>query len=237
MIALPALVAAMAKLEGFDVPKFDLDDLLVRDVIVTEELSRKLIGGALDGNGKFVAPQYEESRLWKQRAELWKALGEDDPSRYTVDALKKNGSPADSNVQSKKLKRIMELHAYPWQQPLWARLEMVADPRIGAVTSGGKNLSVPAIVEVFAGREEAEKVAKAEAERFGKSDGESVATVNMPAIPKGWDEDSWLKVVTEVLEPFRFIPKMKAKAEYNPDDYDVEFDVMWTWVEWLKAGN
>lgn len=238
MIALPAMVAAVARLDGMDVPEYDLSELMVRDITVTADMSRRLIGGMIDDKGKFSTPYWEESELWAKRAALWKALGEDDPKKYTVGALKPNSTEeAPSNTASKKLQDLLSVYINPWDEAIWARFVMVTDPRIGALTSGGKSLSLPAIVEMFRSKAEAEKAAAADRERFGKGDEGAVSVKtetrgDFPPLPEGWDDAAeWVAEIT----PFLSMNRAQAKKAYDPEDYGATFEEMWEWVKWEKS--
>lgn len=240
MVTLPSVVAAVAKLMGYDTPGYDLTELLVRDTVVTDEMSRRLIGGLLnedkDGKVRFTAPYYQESELWEKRAALWEALGEEDPAKYTVDALKPNSTkPANSNTEAKKLQELLGLYINPWDEALWVRFAMATDPRVGAVTKSGRALTLPVVVEAFGSEKEAQAAAKADAEKFGKEDGGGEVKVDrgdMPPVPEGWDEGEWIAEIT----PFLDMKKVAAKRAFDPEDYEgATFEDVWAWVEWEKS--
>jgi len=145
MIALPSIVASLATLMGIENPGFNLDELLVRNPIISPERSQELVGSVAAEKGVFEAPYYEDSILWKQRAALWAALGEPEPAKYLVGAVDKKGDIHDNTTEAKMLAKLLRVYNEEWEKPLYARFQMVADPRTGAVNKNGGRLSLPAI--------------------------------------------------------------------------------------------
>ena len=239
MIALPSIVAAVAKVSGLDVPEFDIKELLVRDAIVTAEMSREMVGIVATQKG-FEAPYYEESSLWAQRAAIWKALGEDDPHKYLVGAVDSKGNPHEYNTEASDLQKCLRIYSEEWEIPLYSRLQMVADPRITALGGGGKRLTLPAITEIFASAADAQTAVDADRARFAKegdslntNSAEDPATDGKPALPKEWEsigEEKWRVTVL----PFTTMPKALLKESYDPDEYSATLDEMLAWVEWEK---
>ena len=239
MITLPAIVRAVAVNAGFSVPEYDLRELLVRDPIITDEVSRRLIGSAPKHT------DYEESELWRKRAELWKALGENDPKKYLVDTVKPNGTPHEGNTEAEKLQACLRIYTEEWEdRPLWCRFQMVADPRAAAVSSSGKRLSLPAVTEIFSGETDAQKaidndlsdmvsnaVGGSASEQASKSASGSAS--GKPALPTAWADAGEEKWRVQVL-PFTTEPKAIVKSKYDPDDYGASFEELWAWVEWEK---
>ena len=233
MIALPAIVRAVAVDSGLDVPEFDLSELLVRDAIITDEVSKRLIGTAPKHD------DYEEGELWKKRAELWKALGEDDPKKYLRGEVQRNGKPHENNTEAKKLQGCLGIYSEEWQdKPLWCRFQMVIDPRVGAVTSSGKRLSLPAITEIFSGETAAKKAVDSDLEKFagGSAEKEVVSgkvVSGKPQLPAAWVDAGEEKWRVQVI-PFTTEPKAVVRSKYDPEDYGATFEELWAWVEWEK---
>ena len=240
MIALPAIVAALAKVMGLDVPEFDIKELLVRDVNVTAEMSRELVGIVATDKG-FEAPYYEQSSLWAQRAAIWKALGEDDPNKYLVDAFDTKGNPHEYNTEAPNLKKCLGIYSEDWEIPLYSRLQMVADPRITALSGGGKRLQLPAITEIFATAADAQAAVDADRAKFAKDEAATVAQAQpaadgKPALPADWvdmGEEKWRVTVL----PFTTMPKALLRESYDPDEYGATLEQMMEWVEWEKKVN
>lgn len=244
MITLPAIVAATAKMAGYKVPELDWGVCGIRGSIISDEMSFDIIGDKSN---------YEESILWKQRAELWKALGEDDPKKYLVGVKDARGNPAKGCTDSEKLIECLSLYYREWgTRPLWAKLLLVEDPSTKAVMSTGNRLTVPAVMEVYASEKEANEAKERDIEKMagivpkgatGKTTSKDssadtsvlpeVIIDDMPPLPSGWEDNlnDWVTTIT----PFTAMAKPIARKQWDPEEYGVDFDQMWIWVEFLKA--
>lgn len=238
MITLPAIVAAIAKDNGYDVPEYDLSELLVRNAVITDTMTQELIGtppGYQD---------YEESTLWKRRAELWAALGEPDPKKYLVGATKKTKDdgeiPHEQATQAEKLMACLRIFHIEWPEaPLWGRLQMVADPRAGALTSKGNRLTIPAVTEFFDGPEAAQAAVDEELKDFVREKTEAQPQVaeesgDKPGLPEAWEgQEEAFRV--EIVMPLMDKPKALAKRGFDEGETGATFEETWAWVEWEKA--
>ena len=144
MIALPAAVASIAKLYGFIDHEYDLSDLLLaNDTDFTEEFQWKMIGN-LDHK---VDDEYHwtKSLLWNRRAELWNELGEPDPMNYVIprEDEKRN------LTYSKKLQECLRIVTMPWNNPVWARMVDVPNPKFDQQSNDGKRYGIGAFTELF----------------------------------------------------------------------------------------
>lgn len=149
MMTLPSFVQAMAQRMGFigdEVRLFHLDEILAEETRIDEEFEIKMVGST-DRPDKGHAKDYQESILWKRRAELWAALGEDEPEAYA-----QIGTGHKYETSSDKLSRILSaIQVQTWRKPLWIRLMLIDDPRAEAVTNAGRRLTRPYIMELFTG--------------------------------------------------------------------------------------
>jgi hypothetical protein len=233
MIALPAIVAAAARVNGYDVPVIDFGPLAVNNAIISDAVSENLIG-----TGK----EYADSVLWQQRAALWAALGEPDPRKYLMGAKDQHGNLHKDSTEATKLLDCLALYHYMWSGPIWGRVVMIADPRPEAVAKSGNRLTLPAMTEIFTDQAEAEKAKEEDLKKQAKPESKPeskpgpnlpVSDDDMPPAPAGWEDavGSWL----EVVAPFAAMPKVKAEKTYKADDYGVSFEELWKWAEYLKA--
>jgi hypothetical protein len=183
-LSLPGFVSALARAQGLEVPEFDLSALLVPDdkLILNEELESKLIGNAEIG--------YNDSAFFQNRAAIWAALGEEDPTKsHTIDAGTKLST---SSVQ---LSEILEAVESPWTEGYWARVIPVPSPKTSDAYGEGDERTVPnvpVLVEFFP--DEAAAVATARAERGsgeeeeGEIKAQAGAVEGMPEVPGVWAE-------------------------------------------------
>lgn len=235
MVALPAIVASVAKVIGVDTPGYDLSELLVRDLIITPERSRELIGVVSTEKG-FEAPYYEDSELWTQRGALWAALGEEDPHKYLVDEVDRKGNPHEYNTEAENLQTCLRVYFEEWEQPLYGRFQMVGDPRAGAVTKAGKRLSLPAITEIYEGAKGAQVAVDEDLKKYVQDKISPVSDAKAsgkPDLPTAWESIGEEKWRVSVL-PFTSMPKALLKEQYDPDEYDATLEEMLAWVEWEK---
>lgn len=228
MIALPAIVAAAAKVNGYDVPAVDFGPLAINNPIIPDEVSVELIG-----NGD----NYTESKLWRQRAEIWAALGEPEPRKYLVGSTDRFGNPHKDCTTAQKLIDCLALYHRAWSGPMWVRMVNIADPRIGAVTKNGNRLTIPAVMEIFEDQAAAQAATDKDLKAQAKGNVEPAMERAMPPAPSGWEEaeGDWLDIVA----PYAALPKAKARTVYaeakGEEEYGVSFDELWRWVEFLKA--
>jgi hypothetical protein len=215
MIALPSAVAAMAKAYGYDNAGFDVSELMNQDAVFTDEFAEKMIGTT---SGK-----YQESLLWKRRADLWKSLGEENPEVYNpIDA----GSKLDTT--SKKLSECLGILSRSWKSSVWTRLVQVPDPRVDATYGEDekKRLSIPALYEIFGSEKDAKVAAdaelKARAEREANkagavetkgSDATNAASHmsigNGKQLPDAWKElpDDWNNLLNDLRKEYAGKPR------------------------------
>ncbi len=204
MIALPAWVAAIAKLLGFDNPGFSLHELLTQDVIYTDEFQEQMIGHPDKNN-------WSESLLWKRRAELWAALGEPDAAKFQP-----IGMQTKFDTTSEKLSKCLNAAVKPWKAPIWARLVPVATPVVDGTYKNSKDdskrLTIPAITEIFASQAEAQAIAtkEIEARKKASGDGASAKPANgSKQVPTAWAEtpNEWPGYVKELMAPLAGKPR------------------------------
>ena len=120
MMTLPSFVQALAQrmdLIGDEVRLFHLDEVLADETVINEEFEIKMVGST-NRPDKGRSKDYQESILWKRRAELWAALGESDPEKYAqIDTGHKY------ETSSEKLSEILSaVQVEAWVKPLWVRM-------------------------------------------------------------------------------------------------------------------
>ena len=216
LIALPAAVVAMAKILGYETSGFNLSELTSQETIFTDELQASLLGKGYDRKrfGKMVAEfEYETSLLWQRRQQLWKELGEENPSRYTVNTNPKTDTSAE------KLAQCLQIVSSPWKTSAYLRLLSVNDPKTDAVFGDeNKRLSIPVIGELFNTKKDAEAAAKVDIERASKNK----PTADKPAksadglvVPIQWAEmpEDWKGAVRTLKEELKGKPLPVLKKE------------------------
>jgi len=297
-IALPALVSAIAKALGYEVPGFELGELLNPQNIFTDVLQYRMIGhpdagaqesyqfsqlvqwvgkeesleqheaaalareyliASEEGADSPVPAEYlvplrgmkipwEYSILGQRRAMLWEARGESNFRAYT---LKGTGTTFDT--KSEKLSKCLSYLAYPWRQPLLARLQTVADPRVDATFTGSdgqvKRLTIPAIVEFFVSEEAAWAAAEkelaarkaatgVEAEAAGPTKAAEEPVPTGLTLPPKWAErelsvDDWKATVAGMKEEFGKKPpavlKKLIQGRLDEVDYEATVDDFLAW--------
>lgn len=194
MISLPAAVAAYANAAGFENPGFDLSELTSKDTVFTDEFQAKMIGAE---EGQFALP-YAQSVLWQRRAALWKALGENDPTKYNP-----KGTGSKYDTESDKLSTCLGILARTWKTGIWARLVQVNSPVVDAVFGDeSKRLTIPALTEIYENKTAALKVATDELEARKKAKeangNGNHASAGEKKVPAGITEKDWTEYVTGV---------------------------------------
>lgn len=222
LIALPAAVAAVAKANKWDVPQMDFSMIAGKattdendkyGVHVTDEFQKELIG---DPDEKDFRKVVQECVLGKQRVALWKALGEEDPLKYTLDGVNSKGLPLEWNTEAPKLKACLGVANRVWTQPIFGRLLMLTDPRVNSAGEG-KSGSLPALVEVFRTEAEAKAAAAEDVKRMQEAQakkangaqevkpGQVEIPLNHPEVPAVWAELGDVEGVVQWMDMVRSI--------------------------------
>ncbi len=203
MISLPAAIAAMADDHDYDNPGFSLDELQGADdeTLWTDSFQRDIVGNEDVG--------FTSSILWKRRAALWEALGENDPSKWqpTGSGIAKG----KYDTEAEKLHNCLAILHSPWGSPIWARVAFVWDPRVDATFGDNKRLTKPVLVKIFANKAAAQAAAS---EEIGDTSSTSASTPSTPtpstpsssgpALPSGYEEfeDDWIAAVRDLKETY-----------------------------------
>jgi hypothetical protein len=198
-ISLPAAIAAAASAMGFDNPGFDLSELTEADVVYTPAFQVKMIGAEPQeqdsGKYKHVNAKggYSDSLLWQRRADLWAALGEEDPKKF-----RRIGSGTKHDTSSKQLNICLRIVEAPWMNPTWALLVPVRDPRLDATSKSGTRLTIPALTAIYQNQEEAQTAAQ----ELTGGEAAAVANNSKPRLPTLWagNESNWQNHVAKVKE-------------------------------------
>jgi len=178
-MALPAAVAVLALRMGYVgadsewASGYDLSELLDENLIVDEEFEMQMIGNN--------AGTFRKSVLWQRRADLWKALGEEDPEAYNP-----IGAGTKFDTTSEQLSNCLQIATRVWTKPLWARMVLVPDPRLAAVYGEGTRLSIPILVKVFADKKAAEEAAAEEATASTETSKADDDSDKYPDLPEEW---------------------------------------------------
>jgi len=194
MIALPAAVAAVAEVLGFETSGFDVSELTDNNRAYTKEFQFKMIG---DPDAKAGDENYfENSVMWQRRVQLWKELGEENPRAY-----QELGSESKNATTSDKLNQCLSITTFKWEERTYCKVLAVNDPREDAVF-GEKRLSIPAIVKLY--NSEAEAIADLpESFEYGANVESTPAATSAPvaslAVPEAWVEmpEEWTKSLAE----------------------------------------
>lgn len=199
LIALPSAVASAAKFIGLDCPAMDFKDLVSNQTVFDDAFALKTAGFGDDKKA------YLNSTLWKQRAAIWEALGEKDPTKYQP-----KGTGTKFDTESDKLSGCLKILTVPWAHPTWCRVVNVFDPRVDAVKKDDSRLTIPALTEIFSDEKAARTVAaeemKARDERKAAKSNGSVSGVVVPAGYVG-QEQLWL----DFVNPLKSNPSIKGK--------------------------
>jgi hypothetical protein len=199
MIALPSAVQSIALLGGFiKQPVFDYETLRVDPKIIDYNYQMETIGNDAI---------YEDTVLWRARKDLWAALGESDPKKYTV----AQGSKKFDTL-SIVLGRCLNIIYRP--TTLVARLVNVPDPRVDAVgkkedeEGNKKHLSLPVIAQAWKSKDECMAeldITPKAATPVNGADGH-VNGLTIPAMWAGYPGD-WKNTVREILSAYAGKPK------------------------------
>lgn len=229
MISLPLAVLACAKALKYDNAGFELPQELTafgenaEKIQWNDELQARLIGTEKD---------YESSDLWQKRAELWKSLGEPEPHAYQI--------AGDKFVTAApKLRDCLSILHSVWPQAEWLRLIQVTDPRVDATYGDdNKRLSIPAIAELFATKQEAEAAAKKDIERMSKDKSNGNGHKLELSIPKDWQDageegvKAWhenVAIIKAALEGKSGVSRAKFIGE-KAKELSVTTDELMKWI-------
>jgi hypothetical protein len=174
-ISLPSAVAAMAVVQGYEVPEYDLSPLTApgADDSFDDEFFATHMGPS---DGDYAGTFYD-----KQRRAVWKALGEDDPKKASMKGsfyIDKNGKRRKDSLATESEKLSNCLLVAQKDTTLWMRLVLVPNP-------GGAGFSVPALTEIFLNEEHATLVGQSEINREGGSNESGQSQATHPSLA-GW---------------------------------------------------
>ncbi len=198
LIALPAAVATVAKSLGFETSGFDLSELSDQNTIYSDELQAALLGAAIErsarnkGGKAYTDFDYTNGALWGRRAQLWKELGEEDPTHYTVGQGNKR-----TDTTSDKLARCLRFVTSPWPAGFYLRVITVSNPKVDAVYGEeNKRLTIPVITELFRAKADAQTAADADKARSTKSIAIAHSNGNLQ-VPEQWTgmETEWSEAI------------------------------------------
>jgi len=176
LIGFPALVHAAAVLFGFDVPEFDVSELRNQDTTFTDELFAKLCGNPDAKKGE--EDYYTNSVYYRQRADLWAALGESDPTKCHVIA-----EGTKHSTESPQLDACFQIALSNWLEPIYGRLRLVADPRVDALAGSGNRLNLGIVTDLYPNEAKAREAAASE-----QGDEGSAVSAAVPPLPTGYQE-------------------------------------------------
>ena len=199
MMSLPSAIQAAALSHGYiDEPVFDLMDLVEARVFDDKQTAR-LIGGEFGEDGQMVKVDWEDSDLYGRRAELWAALGEENPKAYNH-----IGAGTKYDTESDQLNRCLAIVTRDWPGPLWGRLVFVPDPSQAEQyedrDGNTRHRAIPCLVKIFSSEDEAKAAAEAEMSDKGEAKSTEAKTAkatgdpDAPKVPKAWEgfEEGWI---------------------------------------------
>lgn len=192
LITLPLAVTAYANLLGIDNPGFDISELTEPDQAFTDELFAHLCG---DPDVRGLKGLYD-AELFKRRAALWAALGEDDPLRNV--AYSGEGKKSKYQTDAPNLVKCLGIIEKVWTAPVWARMMFVPDPKPDALSKSGNRTSVPGLIELFCDEEDAKAAAEKDKADRENENGEGSSSAKVPSVYADYPE-----VFHQELESFK----------------------------------
>lgn len=197
MVTLPSAIQALAMLAGFiNKPIFDYESLRVDPKVIDYNYQMETIGNDAI---------YEDTVLWRARKDLWAALGENDPKKYTV----AQGGKFDT--LSVALSRCLNI-IYR-QTTVWARLINVPDPRQDATSNkededgNKKHLTLPVVAQVW--KDKADCLTDLDITPKNTATVTTNGVTNGLTIPAMWADypADWKNTVREILNGYAGKPK------------------------------
>lgn len=235
LMTLPSFVAAYATAMGIDNPGFSLDELQDGEAIFTQAFQDKMIGSK--------DAEYTKSELFKRRAALWTALGEESPMAYTLNT----GGKLD--VQSDIMQDILGAVVSPWAEAYYARIVPTPDPRLGAAYGDNQaRPNIPCFAEFYESKEEAEAWASTQGLGADADGADAPADGEGLKVPQIWQSapDQWadqVKGIMATVGDLSSLPdpvaQQKVAAAITQDElgYDLGADAQ-TVHAWIKhLGN
>lgn len=238
LITLPSVVAAMAAWYGVEVPKFDVSPIVgkvIRDesekdsefkgkyIVVNDEFQNKMIG---NGDEKDMKKIMAETFFGQQRTEIWKALGEDDPLKYTV------GMDGKWDTGAENLAACLKAVVKPWSKAIYARLVMVSDPRVDAGREKDgvwKHNSLPVVLDIWDNKAAAEVAAKEDLARFEKGGN----GIGKPALPEVWKELGEAEFLKNIAD-LKGLSKPAMAQKMKKTDYGATVEQVEEWLTFVK---
>ena len=273
LLFLPSLVAAAAKALGTNI-SFGVDELnqaaaRVRELTDSDKPPTTMVNGReieispdeavfndafhwrMIGN-----PDAKEndddgflnSVLWKERARVWTALGEDDPKVYLPIGSEEAGERYKKvTTKSKALSDLLWWAMRDWQSPIWVRLVTVPNPYEDRryedkETGDHKRNNCLIIGEFFEDEKTARKAAQEElegkAKRKAEASGEAQEPSSVPPLPSAYADypDIWKGMVQKAKEavpagpPPVVLPKLETFiASEGGDQFGATAGELFAW--------
>lgn len=209
MVYLPSLVHAAAPLFGYEVPEMTaFNELLAADTIFDDELEYAMIGhpdANVDDDN-----HWTKSKLWQQRANLWRALGEPDPRKAY---LAGSGARESETTWSEPLSNVLSFATAPLEGT-YAKLVQLPDPHSDGKRTDAEDetrssrYSLVMVDTIYESDEAMRAAAEEQAERTGDSVDSPpfAADWSMPAAWATIDEEQFKAAIAEELSNGK--PKM-----------------------------
>jgi len=212
MVALPSAVQAIALLGGIlKQPVFDYETLRVDPKVIDYNYQMEVIGNDAI---------YEDTVLWRARKELWAALGENDPKKYTV----AQGGKFDT--LSTILARCLNIVYRP--TTIWARLVNVPDPRLEATSNkeddegNKKHLTLPVVAQMWKDKTACLADLDIMPKTNASVNGTNGHNANGLIVPSMWADypGDWKNTVREIIKDYTGKPKpvMQKALEARQDE-------------------
>lgn len=204
MVTLPSAIQAVALLGGFIKQIiFDYETLRIDPKSIDYNFQMDTIGNDAI---------YEDTVLWRARKDIWAALGENDPKKYTV----AQGGKFDT--LSATLGRCLNIVYRP--TTVWARIVNVPDPRMEATSNNTddegnkKHLSLPVIAQMW--KDKAACLADLDITPKATATASTAnGQTNGLTIPSMWADypTDWKTTVREILSAYAGKPKPVIQKE------------------------
>lgn len=127
----------------------------------------------------FEETSYWQSALGLGRTALWAMLGESDPRNYRY-------GDGPFVTKSESLTQCLQLVSSNWKRALWARISLIPNPAVDAVSKSGGRLSIACISDLFESEEAAREALPPPSAVVEHEDGALTIPLSWQAFPEMW---------------------------------------------------
>lgn len=239
LVTMPTLVAALAEVMGYETPGFEIEELIVRDPIVDDTFQETMIGDVSKMD-------VFSCILGRRRVELWKALGEEDPAKYTLKPDSKGNEKFMTEAEG--LRNCLDFIHSKLPDPIWGRFILATDPRVDAGFEAEKDGqwrpgNLPALTEIFVDKDAAKKAAQEDLEMFKEagvevSDPAVQTDKDEPDLPERWEgmRDTFVEMLVLPMLG-KEDEEVKELVDKDSDKYGCSGDEMVEWKGFMEKGK